>query len=78
MREPADGNLVDAGLCDGPDGAEGDAARRFEPRAPLDEGGCGAKLFERHVVEEDRVDADGERFTDLLQRVALDVSLELT
>ena len=36
-----------------------------------------AQLGERHVVEQDRVDAGGERLADLVERLALDLDREV-
>src|SRR6186713_922571 len=73
MGERADGDLVDPRLRNGSDGVEGDAAGGLEPRAPSGQVDGFAQLIEAHVVEKDRVDADGERLCDLVERVALEL-----
>ena len=76
MREGAHGDEVDAGLGDGADRLERDAAGGLELRPPGGELDRTAQEHGRHVVEQDSVGAGGKRLADLVERVALDLDLE--
>src|SRR5512137_86245 len=65
VGQGSDGDVVDAGLGDGPDAVEGHVAGGLEGDAAAHEVDRLAHGLDRHVVEHDHVGARGQRLADL-------------
>jgi hypothetical protein len=76
LGDAADRNEIDAGLSDGADRFEANAARGFERHAAADQLDRTAERRRVHVVEQEAIGASCERFLDLLDPVDLDLNLE--
>ena len=77
VRQPAEGNRIDAGFGNGAHVRERDAARRLEVAAAIDACHGASQLLGRHVVEQHRRHAAGEGLVELRERVHLDLDGEL-
>ena len=75
VREPADRNEIDPGFRDRRRGFEIHAARGFADNATADHRDALSQLVERHVVEQDGIDANAERLFKLRERALLQTSL---
>ena len=73
MRQRADGNEAGAGGGELRHPIEGDAAGDFRQHATMRAGDGLADLFERQVIEKDRVGAGGKRLVDLREALRLDL-----
>ena len=76
MGEPADGDEVDASLGDSRCGLRRRAAGGLADRAAADHCDGALEIVERHVVEEDSVDANAERLFELGERIDFDLDLD--
>ena len=75
MGEGADGDEVDTCGSDCTDAVEGDAAACFGEGATVDLLDGGPKVFNREVIQENRVDVGGKDSVDLTEMIDFDFEM---